>query len=291
MMTKHKVGILPPLVMFLVLSSCDASSQLGSRLSPSELGTYEYMKPYLDKIVASRKAAMQHSQAWDRAEEQISNAEKAYEAATADGKERHSRAMAAGHRLLQRSKKGYWAHMGALTKSTEDTAYTSRTLVYPSSMAELMGAYRDFTLMGAYRDFTRLRGEIDAESMPGEDQRRLLRLSNQVVQARSTLVAKWMKRKPDYSHLEGSSNLNIQIAGVPIKLDIIDGEFKLSWSGSIGPLKTTFDTGGARGSIRTLIVQDGERRQVFAVGGRPLRIELPESILETRGSVMTITAK
>jgi hypothetical protein len=105
------------------------------------------------------------------------------------------------------------------------------------------------------------------------------------------LAAIWNARPFDFSARPFSSTVSLGVTGIPLTLDITNGQVRLKHSVNFGPLTATY-TGsfGSNSGIRTLIIQNRQHRRYFAVGGRPIEVYVPRSRVTTEGSSMIIAA-
>lgn len=155
-------------------------------------------------------------------------------------------------------------------------------LVYPPVFTDLMNAYR--SLRG-------LRNRVPSSDLTSAHYSLIWDATARIVAEDRSLAQALRARKPDYAHQTFSSSLQLQAFGAPFKIDVSSGEVKLYFSKDFGPIKASWSgQAGGNSGINTLVVQDSQFKRIFAVGGKPIYLEIPvASVLATSGSVMTIT--
>lgn len=250
------------LMLSLVVTACDRS-HMGAvpsgRMTPEEEGVTEYLKPRMAFIV-SRQQDMANALENYRRQTQAGNAEQAGAA---------SRAYFAALDKLGQYLIGLRPPDGP-------------ALLVPETMRPLLQE------LIAFESLKRSVGSLPLT----DDQRgRIAAAANRVAAADLQLARLWNSRPFDFSSMPFSSNVTLELAGLPLKLDITNGEAKLKYSNSFGPLKTTFQGGfTSHSGIKTLIIQNRQHRRFFAIGGRPIDVYVPASRVRTAGSTMTIMA-
>lgn len=139
--------------------------------------------------------------------------------------------------------------------------------------------------------FEQLRHSIRSLPLTDNERGTIRAAVDRIAAADQELAATWSARPLNFASMPFSSNVTLEVAGLPLKLDITNGEAKLKYTNSIGPFKTTFQGGfTSHSGIKTLIIQNRHHRRYFAIGGRPIEVYVPASLVRTAGSTMTIIA-
>lgn len=143
-------------------------------------------------------------------------------------------------------------------------------------------------VLSALRTFENLRFTTTAGPTSVAEQQMIFNAAQAVSDADSLLASTLSDRTRDFSGVKASNNLTAEVGF--LKVDFAKGEVKVKHSWKTGPLKWSAGTGPGSGSIKTLIIQTPDEQRVFVVGGKPVRVYVQESIVETDGSTMVITA-
>jgi hypothetical protein len=227
------------------------------------------MKPVVDFIVANHAIVVESVQRY-------SVAKQAADAAPTEQQKNNYEAQA------EQASRKYFAAIQRLADHMTQPVTPGPQLICPESMRGLIEAYRKFRRLGA---------QVDPNNLTDQDRDLIVIGARDVVEADQALAVTWNSRPPDYSSQNYSTNLSVEFGGIPFKFDMLNGEIKVSYSHQIGPIKLSGAAGPtSRGGIKTLILQNDQYRRYFAVGGKPIRLEVPESVLTTDGDIMTITA-
>jgi len=258
---KRSIVILVALITLLVGCS-DSSKSFSTRaakLTPEEQGVTELLKPRVDYIIGQYGKIVE-----SRAK---------YHEYKSKGKDS----------LAERRSKRYFAAFLKLAKYIDRNSYANeRQLIVPGEMLPLVNAL--FALEGLW-------SSIDSNNLSDKHRELIEEKAKDVVNEDRKLHALWKVRKADYAHTNFSQNLTLEYGAIPFRIDFINNEIKVKYTGNIGPFRLGAATGpSSRSGIKTLILQNGKHRRYFAVGGKPIQVHVPESVLTTNGSVMTITA-
>lgn len=255
--------------LFLVgmtgFTSCGVRSQsaavMSAKLTPEEQGASEFLKPRIDFIVSKHAIIEESTRKYNEYKAQSNST-------LADSE----------------SKRFFGAHqeLGNFLQNLKANQAQQPTLMVPTTMSEILGEIRAFE---------GLRFTIASANLTDQDRASIKAGADRVVAADLRLAALWNARTGDYSATHFSNSLTIEYPGFPVKLDFVSGEVKVKYAGSLGPFKLTAQSGpSSRSGIKTLIVQNQASRRYFAVGGRPIHVHVPESLVTTNGDTMTITA-
>ncbi len=250
-------------ILVTLLFGCSDSSKSFStralKLTPEEQGIAELLKRRVDYIIGQYG--------------KIVEARNEYHEYKSKGKES----------FAERRSKRYFAAFQKLANYIDKNAYANeRQLIVPGEMLSLVNAL--FAFEGLW-------SSIDSNNLSDKHRELIEEKAKNIVSEDSKLHAQWKTRKADYTHANFSRNLTLEYGAIPFRIDFINNEVKIKYTGNIGPFKLGAGFGpSSRSGIKTLILQNGKHRRYFAVGGKPIQVHVPESVLTTNGSIMTITA-
>ena len=159
--------------------------------------------------------------------------------------------------------------------------------MFPDTMETLRHAYLTFFNRTSHLALR------SADGLSSEDAELMIARGKSVVEAEMALAKEFSARDSRGSSAQSKTVFAIELAGLPLKLELHpETGIKLKLKKSFGPITVSATSGVSHhaGGITTLIVEDARHRRVFALSGQPLSVHVPESIITTEGSVMTVRA-
>lgn len=120
----------------------------------------------------------------------------------------------------------------------------------------------------------------------------LIMACREVIKERDRFRMAVGQRVVNYTDTEMSYNLSLQLKPIPIKIDFIKGEVKITATQEFGPLSLSAAGGvsGSRSGVTTIVVVAHGEARVYATGGRTIEFYIPASHVKIDGPTMTITA-
>jgi hypothetical protein len=265
--TIRKLKVFLPIVLSLTLVGCFDSSRtsevLTNRLTPEEEAITELLKPKIDFVVTRQSEA--------------SGALSDFRTLSADTKTNNTLAIDDASRRYFVAFNRLGEHLIQLGQNEPGPP-----ILVPQTMQPLSDA------LAAYEG---LRHTIRSIPLTDDDRRRMALAIDRVADADRALAAIWNARPLDFGSQPFSSTVTLEVTGLPLQLDITNGQVKVKYPLTIGPFKVTYlGSVGSNSGIRTLIIQNRLGRRYFAIGGKPIEVIVPRSRVTTEGSTMTIAA-
>ena len=175
---------------------------------------------------------------------------------------------------------------GSMALYRQEMNYRGPPVVLPESLHDLRNAYRQLILVGG--EFIAAEPNLASEEIWG----RLFSACHELTRAEARFYAAVRARGAHYASVDMSYNLSLELKPIPLKLDFLKNEIKVTRSASIGPISISGGAGvsGSRTGITTLIVVGEGGKRFYATGGRSIQFQVPASTVLIEGSTMTIEA-
>ncbi len=192
-------------------------------------------------------------------------------------------------RARSRDLKQGWQALEALAKFSSYFARTGKKhgyLIYPESMARIRDSQRSFFNYGY-----NFANESNLPSASDPRWVELIKLARGVRKSYRDFTSTVRSRPRKSPSLNGEYFLSAQLRPIPLRLDFLSGEVRLSHTFNLASLSLTAQAGvgSLRSGIKTIIVRSDRGEWHYATGGRNIRFRIKESIVDIAGSVMIIT--
>jgi len=163
-------------------------------------------------------------------------------------------------------------------------SYRGPQIVVPGSMKDLVAAWAEYINVGG--EFARAGQRDTTEELWG----RLFEACRRLGEVESRFYRVVNARRQNYASVDMSYNLSLELKPIPLKIDFIKNEIKVTTSTNIGPLSLGASGGvsGSRSGVTTLMVIANGTQYVYATGGRVIEFDVPASHIRIDGAVMTI---